>query len=70
MDSQPTVRSLHSECFQRKTEGTPRTSLTATDRINANISQLLQRFENIMATATVRFVSLKSTIYLENSPAI
>lgn len=23
------------------------------DRINANISQLLQRFENIMATATV-----------------
>jgi hypothetical protein len=27
------------------------------DRINNNISQLLQRFENIMATATVWFTS-------------
>jgi len=53
-----------------KNGGDTATSLTATDRINANISQLLQRFENIMATATVRFVSLKSTIYLEHSPAI
>ena len=33
-----------------------------TDRINANISQLLQRFENIMATATVSsFFGMYST---------
>ncbi|PTU18548.1 hypothetical protein P175DRAFT_0463178 [Aspergillus ochraceoroseus IBT 24754] len=33
------------------------TSKALHNRINTNISQLLQRFENIMATATVRFHS-------------
>ncbi|OJJ31047.1 hypothetical protein ASPWEDRAFT_44994 [Aspergillus wentii DTO 134E9] len=35
--------------------------LIAADRINTNISQLLQRFENIMATATVENASHTAT---------
>lgn len=49
MDSQPTAKALHSK--------SPLLSLSTTNpaaRINADISQLLQRYENIMATATVR----------------
>ncbi|KAJ5921162.1 hypothetical protein N7466_009488 [Penicillium verhagenii] len=42
-------------------ENNPLTRAPSTDRINTDISQLLQRFENIMATATVDNPSYTST---------
>lgn len=56
MDSQPSSKALHSMCASCSLLGVivpPRLTKSRTDRINTNISQLLQRFENIMATATV-----------------
>ncbi|GFF28929.1 mediator of RNA polymerase II transcription subunit 22 [Aspergillus udagawae] len=51
MDSQPSSKALH----------IPKLIASHADRINANISQLLQRFENIMATATAENTSHTAT---------
>lgn len=59
MDSQPTAKAFHSEYLTNSYVPAPANSITA--RINADISQLLQRFENIMATATVRYIEPMQT---------
>ncbi|KAJ5132014.1 hypothetical protein N7448_006172 [Penicillium atrosanguineum] len=65
MDGQPTAKALHTVSGASVQDLGPRiTRLTQShyaDRINADISQLLQRFENIMATATVDNPSYTAT---------
>ncbi|KAJ5171883.1 hypothetical protein N7492_004476 [Penicillium capsulatum] len=67
MESQPSAKAMQSrsnlaivagEYFTRLAHSLTR---EPTDRINADISQLLQRFENIMATATAENPSYAST---------